>query len=449
MAAHGTVSTTSAVAYAAARPDPGGSPRRGAGGRGPFRALRHRNYRLFFVGQSVSLVGSWVQMTALMWLAFDLTGTSRWPALVAAVQLAPAFLLGAWGGVLADCVPKRALVFQTQAALLLLALVLAGLVLAGAATVWHLLAISAAIGVVNAVDLPTRLAFLVEMVGREDLVNAVALNSLLFNVARAAGPALGALLLPVWGAGACFLLNAVSYVAVLAALARMRVAEPAATPERPSGWRALVAGFRFVAGHPRLGLLLPMTGAMALFGWPLLALLPALAHRLGAGGGGYSSMLSAIGVGALAAALLVATFGSMRRRRAFLAAGVLVAAAGLAALSVVPTLPLAVCCCGLVGCGLILFFATSQSVFQLAAGDHNRGRVMGIYSIVLSGANPLGNLLAGPAADRWGEPLVLRVLGLAMVAVAAIVLLLWVVAGPRGYAPRPKPHPDPGAGPTT
>src|SRR5262245_9925538 len=128
MAAHGTVTTTSAVAYAAARTDEEGSPRRGATGRGPFRALRHRNYRLFFVGQSVSLVGSWVQMTALMWLAFDLTGTSRWPALVAAVQLVPAFLLGAWGGVLADRVPKRALVFQTQAALLLLALVLAGLV---------------------------------------------------------------------------------------------------------------------------------------------------------------------------------------------------------------------------------------------------------------------------------------------------------------------------------
>src|SRR5437763_6829052 len=164
-----------------------------AGGRGParwlatFRALRHRNYRLFFLGQMVSLLGSWLQMTALMWLASELTGTSRWPALVAAVQLVPGFLFGAWGGVLADRRPRRALILQTQAALLLLALLLAALVYAGVATVWHLLLIATAVGLVNAVDLPARLAFLVEMVGKDDLVNAVALNSLLFNVARASG----------------------------------------------------------------------------------------------------------------------------------------------------------------------------------------------------------------------------------------------------------------------
>src|SRR5262245_7828588 len=430
MIVHGTVSGGSPRVYATF-PDAGlDSPRRSGGRLGTFRALRHRNYRLFFLGQMVSVVGSWMQLTALMWLAFHLTGTSRWPALVAAAQLIPCFLLGAWGGALADRWPRRALIFQTQTALLVLALALAALTFAGTATVWHLLAIAVASGVVNAVDLPARLAFLVEMVGKEDLVNAVGLNSLLFNIARAAGPALGAWVLPQWGPGACFLLNALSYLAVLAALARMRVAAPLNT--RPRGGLSLLAGFRYVAAHSGLRLLLPLTAAMSLFGWPLLALLPALArNHLRAHEGGYSAMLSAIGVGALIAALLVASFGSIRRRRAFLGAGVGIAAAALLGLSLAPDLVTAVTCCGLVGGGLILFFATSQAVFQLSAGDDNRGRIMGIYSLVLSGANPLGNLLAGPAADRWGELLVLRVQAVAMLAVTGLVLALYTRRGER------------------
>src|SRR3954452_11307017 len=254
MSAHGTVPCPPRVNA----PFPGAASPRCDGRRpGTFRALRHRNYRLFFLGQMVSVVGSWVQLTALMWLAFHLTGTSRWPALVAAAQLLPGFVLGAWGGALADRLPLRALIFQTQTLLLVLALALAGLAFAGVATVWHLLAIAAASGVVNAVDLPARLAFLVEMVGKEDLVNAVALNSLLFNLARAAGPALGAWLLLHGGPAACFLLNALSYLAVLAALARMRVAAPAQA--RPRGGLSLLAGFRYVAAHPGLRLLLPLT----------------------------------------------------------------------------------------------------------------------------------------------------------------------------------------------
>src|SRR5262245_19086011 len=218
MSAHGTVPCPPRVRA----PFPSAaSPRSEGRWQGTFRALRHRNYRLFFLGQMVSVVGSWVQLTALMWLAFRLTETSRWPALVAAAQQLPGFVLGAWGGALADRLPRRVLIIQTQTLLLVLALALAGLTFAGVATVWHLLAIAVASGVVNAVDLPARLAFLVEMVGKEDLVNAVALNSLMFNLARAAGPALGAWLLLHGGPAACFLLNALSYLAVLAALARM------------------------------------------------------------------------------------------------------------------------------------------------------------------------------------------------------------------------------------
>jgi MFS family permease len=400
-----------------------GSPHGGRGWLGTFRALRHRNYRLFFVGQFISLIGSWIQLTALMWDAFHLTGTSRWPALVAAAQMLPAFLLGAWGGVLAERRPRRQLVLLTQSALMVLALLLAWITYVGEETVWHLLVISLAIGFVNAVDLPARLAFLMDMVGKDDMVNAVGLNSLLFNLARVAGPTFAIWLLPLGGPELCFLVNGLSFLAVLSALARMRLSPAVPGGKQCAGWKALREGFGYVTAHPVLSLLLPLTVATALFGWPILSLLPALAKKqLHAGDSGYSSLLSAFGAGALLAALLVATFGSMARRWLFIGAGVVIASAGLLGMSYAGTLVVGMRCSALVGVGLVLFFATSQAVFQLSALDQNRGRVMGIYSIVLTGAHPLGNILSGPAADHVGERLVLRLLGCAILTVALVVL---------------------------
>ncbi len=402
-----------------------GSPEDGRSWFSPFRALRHRNYRLFFFGQMISLAGSWIQLAALMWLAYHLTGTSRWPGLVAAAQMLPAFLLGPWGGALADRLPKRRLVFWTQSALMVLAMVLALIVYAEEETVWHLLAISLAIGVVNAVDLPARLSFLVEMVGKKDLVNAVGLNSLLFNLARAAGPLLCQILLPLGGAELCFLLNGLSFVAVLAALAHMRIESPAPPREKTAGGQAIGAGFRFVLTHPVLVVLLPLTLAVTLFGWPILTLLPAFADRqLAAGDTGYNALLSALGAGALLAAFVVAAFGSLARRWLFISLGVGLATTGMAGISFATDLLPAERCVALVGAGLIFFFTTSQSVFQLSATDQNRGRVMGIYSIVLTGASPLGSLLVGPAADRWGEPFVLRFQGFAILSIAVLALVL-------------------------
>jgi MFS family permease len=196
-----------------------------------FRALRHRNYRLYFCGQFVSVTGSWAQSAALMWLAYQLTHENRWPALVGAMQVLPTSVLGAWGGSLADRQPKRALIFLTQSALLLLAMFLGVLVLVGQITPWHLLAVATAAGIVGAIDLPARLAFVIDMVGREDLPNAIALNSMLFNLARMLGPIVSGYLLTKVGqastgqiaAGVCFLLNGLSFVAVLVALAWMEL----------------------------------------------------------------------------------------------------------------------------------------------------------------------------------------------------------------------------------
>jgi len=397
-----------------------------------FRAMRHRNYRLYFWGQFVSVTGSWAQGAALTWLAYDLTKESIWPSLVGAVQVLPTFVLGVWGGSLADRWPKRPLIFLSQATLLLLALLLGGLVLSGHVTPWHLLAVATAAGIVNAIDLPARLAFVIDMVGREDLPNAIALNSLLFNTARMVGPAVSAVLFALTGAGetgqtaagVCFLLNGFSFVAVLAALAWMDLPPPAPRTDKHDPAGSLWAGFRYLAQHRGLILLLLLSASMALFGWPILSLLPAVAdQRLGASTGGYAWMLSAIGSGALIASLLVASYSNVRRRW-FLAAGVVLSAVSLLCLALTRSLPVAVACCTVLGCGLILFFPTSQSIMQLSSDDHIRGRVMGIWSMILCGAHPLGFLLAGRAADCYGVPLVLTLMGLGIAVAAVAVLVL-------------------------
>jgi MFS family permease len=393
-----------------------------------FRSLRHRNYRLYFSGQLISLTGMWVQGAALTWLAYDMTGTNRLPAQVAAAQVVPTVLLGIWGGALADRWPRRALIIGTQSALLLLAVLLAGLVWSGAVTPLALLALSLGVGIVNAIDTPTRLAFVIDMVGREDLANAVALNSMLFNVARAIGPALAGWILPQLGVEGCFLFNALTYGAVLAALVGMHLPASRGPALGRGGTGSVGEALRYLGRRPNLLLLLALAGAMAFFGWPLLSLLPDVSVKLlNAGSFGYSWMLSGVGCGALLGALVVASFGS-GRRIALLGGGVLTGCLGLGGLALVRVLPLAVFCCVVVGFGLILFFATGQAAMQLGSGDRNRGRILGVWLMVLSAAHPLGHLTAGYAADHWGVGLVLiaTALGIGISAVLAFPLALAV-----------------------
>ena len=423
MPPHTAQTEVAAVLPAAPPPPPAATPTRPAR---TFRAFRHRNYRLYFYGQLVSLTGSWVQTTALTWLAWDRTDKALWAGLVVAAQVLPTLLFGAWGGALADRWPKRRLIMLTQAALLAQALGLAAVVWYGQLTPWYMLVFSAAAGVVNALDIPARLAFVVDMVGRDDLHNAVALNSLMFNAARVVGPAVGALLLLAAGPDLCFLLNALSFLAVLAALALMDVngdAPEAHRTRRP----ALLDGFRFVAARRDLRLLMGMTAAVGLFAWPILSLLTAVAGRCldaNAHGFGYGMLLCSFGVGALPSTLLAASCDSPAMRRWFLAAGVVLAAMGLLGLAGAATLPLAMACCAFLGGGLILFNSTSQTITQLSADDHNRGRVLSIWSMVISIAAPVGGLAAGQAADLFNVPAVLAVLAGSVAASAAVVFLL-------------------------
>jgi MFS family permease len=402
-----------------------------------FRSLRHRNYRRYFLGQIVSFVGSWMQSAALMWLLYDRTGDPRWPSWVLVAQVGPTLLLGTWGGGLADRYPKRGLVFATQSAFLAHAVLLTLLIAFDLVPPVLVLGLMAVSGVIQAVDLPARLAFVPDLVPKEDLINAVALNSLLFNSARALGPALAALLFLVaeavapllpgvspvtLGAVACFALNAVSFLAVLAALRGITVPGSPAGKEKNGGpWD----GFRYLRERPALGALVAITLVLCVFGWPLVTLLPAYTRLvLGRGEQTYSLLVSALGAGALLAALATATFGTAARRGKFLVAGAAVASAGLFGVSQAARPDLAAAACAATGFGLILYLATGQSALQLAVPDDRRGRVMALWAMTLSASAPLGHLLAGHAVTLFGlRPVVLAMAagtGLATAALAAL-----------------------------
>jgi predicted MFS family arabinose efflux permease len=387
-----------------------------------FRSLRHPNYRLYFVGQLLSLIGSWTQITALVWLAHAQTGEAKWPAFLFAVQIGPTFLLGPWGGALADRVSMRALIVRTQSAFLCCALILLGLYLSGQLTVGAMLAVMFAQGIVQAIDLPARLAFVPGLVAREDLSNAVALNSVLFNVARAAGPFVADVLMTLAGVQWCFVFNALSYGAIIGALLLIDV--PAAKPavRAPGGD---VGGFRVIARRPGLRTVFALASLAAVGGWPLLALLPSFASRaLGLGDkaqGGYGTMLSAVGVGALGAALTAASVGNEVRRKVLLLGGLVAVAIALTGLTFTRWLPAAAGYCVLFGFGMILFFATGQTLVQLGTADADRGKVMGVWAMVLSAGVPLGNLVFGPGADLFGVPAVIGAQA-GMIGLAAVVL---------------------------
>lgn len=404
-----------------------------------FRSLRHRNYRLYFFGQIVSFTGSWMQSAALMWLAFELTSDPLWPPLMLVAAVGPTLILGPVGGALADRFSKKWLVFTTQSAFLLTALALACAVAADLASPVLLLAIQCMNGLVQSIDLPARLAFVPDLIPKDDLINAVGLNSLTFNMARAFGPALAGLLFlaaqtvvdsaglasqPVrLGALACFALNAVSYAAVLGAIAKIDVGSrrSARAQHRPRFWD----GFRFLFERRGLAALILLTGLLSIFGWPLLTLLPAYtATVLMQKEKAYSFLVSALGAGALIGSLVTASYGTPARRERFLAAGCTCALIGMTLITVTSHLLLALLACGMFGFGLILYLSTGQSTLQLESPDATRGRVMALWAMTLSGASIPGHILGGWAAQHYPVPRVLSVLLLGVVASTAGVVML-------------------------
>ncbi len=388
---------------------------------GAFRALRHRNFRLFFIGQLISLIGTWMQSVAQAWLVYRLTGSAVLLGTVAFVSQIPVFFLATVGGIVADRHPKRRIVVASQAASMILAFLLAGLTLGGIVQVWEIIVLAALLGVVNAFDIPARQAFFVEIVGREDLQSAIGLNSSIFNGARIIGPTIAGILVATIHEGWCFFINGLSFIAVIVALLMMQVEERRSDSGSRKAWQEALEGFRYALGSPTISSLLLLVGLVSVVGIPYTVLMPIFADRILHGGAqALGLLMGATGVGAVMGALTLA----MRRsvlglgRVAAVAAGgfgvslVLFSFSHWLAISMILLVP--------VGYFVMLQMAATNTMLQYMAPDHLRGRVVALYSMMFMGMMPLGSLGAGLAADRLGAPLTLAAGGAACVAGAFV-----------------------------
>jgi MFS family permease len=391
---------------------------------GTFAALGHPNYRLWFTGQMISLFGTWMQSTAQGYLVFQLTHSSAYLGYVGFAAGIPVWMFTLLGGVLADRLPRRRLLMLTQSYMMLLALALAALTFTGWVRPWHIVVLAFLLGAGNAFDAPARQAFVLELVDRRTLGNAIALNSAMFNTAIAIGPALGGLAYAAFGPGWCFTLNALSFLAVIGALAVMRLSPQPVPESGGSAVRELRQGILYVAGHAQIRLLLLIVAVTSLFGMSFATLMPAWAVRILHGDARTNGLLlSARGVGALAGALFLASVAGTPARGKALAAGLAAFPAVLLAFSffrsLAPALALLVC----VGIASILVYNTANALVQTLADDPLRGRVMGLYSLCVLGLMPVGALLGGTVAEWIGEPGALMLSAGVMLACALVVWL--------------------------
>ncbi len=388
-----------------------------------FRALRHRNFRLFFAGQFISLTGTWMQSVAQSWLVYRLTGSVVLLGLVGFASQIPVFLLAPLGGAVADRFNRHRILMVTQSAAMVLAFILAYLTLSEKIEIWHLFVIASGFGIANAFDIPTRQAFAVDLVGREDLINAIALNSSMFNGARIVGPAIAGILVAAVGEGWCFLGNAVSYSAVLTGLVMMRIT-PVVRPRAGSTISNIVEGFRYVAFTKPIRALLLLLGLVSLMGMPYAVLMPIFADQiLGGGPDTLGFLMGASGLGALTAALVLASRKSVfgLGRWVSIACASFGLSIGLFSfssnfwLSLVLLFP--------VGFFMMTQMSASNTLVQSMVPDELRGRVMSVYSMMFMGLAPIGALLAGTLAEAVGAPATVMIGGIACILGAVVFKL--------------------------
>ncbi|MDR0965598.1 MAG: MFS transporter [Myxococcales bacterium] len=376
-----------------------------------FRSLAHRNYRLFISGQLASMIGTWLQSVAQSWLVYRLTGSSLLlGALTFALQF-PLILIAPFGGVFADRFPRRPLLMATAGALSTLTLVLGVLTISANISIELLFLFALFMGVTNGVDNPTRQAFVVEMVGKRDLPNAIALNSSIVNMARIVGPALAGLLVATVGEGWCFIINGLSFTVVLIMLTRIRLDESArAVAHRTGGGlrlalREMGRGLAFVTRSLPMRSLLLLVGLISLVGMPYVVLMPIFADQiLGSGSGTLGLLLGANGVGALSSALWLAARGSARGLERWVARAALGFGVLLIGFSLSEWLWLSLFLLPGLGACAVMQMASTNTLLQTLTTDEMRGRVMAAYSMMFFGMSPLGALMAGAVADRIGTP---------------------------------------------
>ena len=417
-----------------------------------WNALRHRNYRLFWSGQLVSVIGTWMQSVAQGWLVLLLTNDPFMLGLVAAAQFAPVMVFGLFGGLIADYLPKRRTLIATQAVQMCLAFVLAGLTATGLVEVWHVFVLAFLLGCSNAFDMPARQSFVVEMVGRADVANAVGLNSAIFNGARIIGPAIAGLAIGAVGIAACFVLNGFSFLAVIGGLLLIREDELLPTPllPRPTSVRGVVdnlaEGLAYVRRTPIVLLGVTVVGLVATFGMNFNVVVPAMARDvLGVGAPGFGFLLSALGLGSLTSALAIAVMG--RPRIGAIVGGAILLGSLEVVFSISRSFPLSLLCAYGMGAGAIAMAATANAAIQTAVPDHLRGRVMSVYTTVFAGSTPIGGPLAGGLASAFGVAQAVAVGG-AISALVGLGGLAWVrrrgltnvappIVVPRAVAPGP------------
>jgi MFS family permease len=372
-------------------------------GSNTLRALRHRNFQLFFTGQLISLIGTWMQSVAQSWLVYRLTGS---PALLGLVSFAGQimiFVLSPIAGYAADRLNRHRVVIATQSSSMLLALILAALTLTDRIRIWELFVLATLLGVVNAFDIPARQSFLVEMVGRGDLMNAIALNSSMFNGARIIGPAIAGILVAKIGEGWCFFANGISYVAVIGGLLLMKVQPFRPAPASMSPWETIREGFQYVAGTMPIRAIVMLIAIVSFAGMPYTVLMPVFADRiLHVGPQGLGVLMGATGVGALGGALLLASRTALKGFTIWIPTAAAVFAVSLAGFAGSNRMWLSCAMLFIAGFAVMLQVGASNTLIQSMVPDHLRGRAMSVYSMMYIGIGPFGAMAAGFAADGFG-----------------------------------------------
>jgi MFS family permease len=397
------------------------------------RALQYRNFRLFFAGQLISLVGTWMQNIAQSWLVYRITGSLALLGGVGFTSQIPLFLLSPLGGIVADRYSRRKVVIATQSTSMVLAFILAALTLSHKVQIWHIFVLSALLGVVNSFDIPARQSFIVEMVGRTHMMNAIALNSSMFNASRVAGPAIAGILVAAIGEGWCFFANGASYIAVIVGLLMMRV-----TPRQPdlpvgSPWVHLVEGFRWVIDNPPVHALLALLGVVSLTGMPFAVLMPAFADRILHGGAAALGwLMGATGIGALAAALILASRQNLRGLGRWVAMAATAFSVTLIVFAFSRQFWLSTAILVCIGFSMMIQMGSSNTLIQSMVPDRLRGRIMAVYSMMLMGMAPFGALLAGLVAERFGAPVTVAAGG--VICLIASGVFWTMLAGIREHA---------------
>jgi MFS family permease len=391
-----------------------------------FSSFKHRNYQLWFGGQLVSVIGTWMQSIAQGWLVYQISHSEFALGLVSFAAAIPVLFITPWGGVIVDVVPRRTLLVITQTVTMILAFVLAALAFTNTVQVWHIMVLAVILGIVNSFDAPARQAIVVDLVGREDMTNAIALNSMMFNGARVVGPALGGFLLAWLGSAWCFTVNGISFLAVIAGLLAMRMPARAMTPRIEHPLRRFGEGLAYARAHRDILGLLVLAAVMSTFGMAYSALLPAFVDKvLHTNASGYGAINALIGVGALSGAFLMAVNDFYGKRGRILLVANLVYPLVLALFAYNGNFPLALLLAFGLGFGFMLQGNNMNSLLQLRVDDAMRGRVMSLYTLSFFGLSPFGSLLAGLLGEWLPLSLAITInAGIMLVGMAVIHFLI-------------------------